>query len=128
AGSSQGEVRATWAMGCFWEGDAALGALSDVRSTRPGYGEGGEVVELTADSPQALERIAAFARKRGYRSAAGPVRASKADDKVQLNGTRFETLALTEGQRMRLNSALAAGTDPLIWLSPSQRRQLGASP
>jgi hypothetical protein len=122
AASDEGAVRATFAMGCFWEGEAALGALPEVRSTHPGYASGREVVQLTADSPQALERIAAQARTRGYAAVDGTVRISERDDKYHLQGTRFEKLNLRPGQKMRINSAVASGGDPLQWLSPSQLR------
>jgi len=43
-----------------------------------------------------------------------------------LRGSRLERLALTPLQRTRVNAALGLGSDPLRWLSPRQREQVGA--
>ena len=42
-------AKATFAMHCFWEGEARLGALDGVLATRAGWLEGNEVVEVVFD-------------------------------------------------------------------------------
>ena len=41
--------RATFAMHCFWSGEACLGELDGIQATRAGFLEGREVVEVTFD-------------------------------------------------------------------------------
>ena len=61
------------------------------------------------------------------RLAPGPVRTARASDqKRHLRGSVFATLELTLLQETRVNSDLGQGRDPLLWLSPRQRRQVEA--
>jgi hypothetical protein len=66
------EAKATLAMGCFWEGEAQLGALDGVRAARVGFLGGDEVVEVSFD-PSVIDRRTSAAREgaRGGRGLAG---------------------------------------------------------
>ena len=121
SGAKVSEVKASYSMGCFWEGEAALGSLPGVRSTHAGYEDGREVVQLTAESPEALKSIDAAARKRGYRPTSGDsFRISASDDKYYLQRSSYSKLSLTPTQQSRVNAALATGTDPAEFLSPAR--------
>ncbi len=138
--------RATIAMHCFWEGEAALGGLDGVLATRAAYLDGREVVDVTFDAAvlpyerlvDAAERagladrvyardaaeLGAARRIVGDRAITGD-RASQpagADDqKRHLRFSPLRALELTPLQAARVNAALAAGTPPERWLSPRQR-------
>jgi hypothetical protein len=114
-------AQATYAVGCFWEGEAQLGAVEGVRATRPGFVDGHEVVRVEIE-PGAEQRVAEVARARGYRALPGRFRDAPRDDKHALTGTAYARVPMTEAQRARVNAALAAGRDPLPYLSPTQRR------
>ncbi|MFB6262671.1 MAG: VPGUxxT family thioredoxin-like (seleno)protein, type 2 [Bradymonadaceae bacterium] len=137
---------ALFGMYCFWSGEAALGRLEGVIRTRPGFLEGGEVVEVTYDSSvtslsklarRARQRDAAarvFVRDRSRLDDAREVFGKSAavtddsfeyaadDDNHALEGTVLESLRMTPLQTTRVNSAVAAARDPSPYLSPSQRR------
>ncbi len=104
-----------YAMGCFWEGEASLGKLDGVTSTRTGFVKGREVVEVTyAGDARALDAAAAA---KGYSAVSGELRASPDDDKKQLQGTRYRFVPLTPLQKTRINAAVRDGER---WLSPRQ--------
>jgi hypothetical protein len=115
---------ATFQMGCFWEGEARLGGVEGVSSSRTGYLEGAEVVEVSVDGPAALARVEAQAKALGYRPREGRLAPSLRDDQKQLEGSRFAKLPLTPAQRSHLNAALGRGEDPRPLLSPRQRALL----
>ncbi len=138
--------RATFAMHCFWEGEARFGALDGVVATRAGFLDGREVVEVTwhrdrldyatllerAEEMRCAARVVAhtgdqFRRararvgERAARADAPATSAPPADRTRHLNGTRWAALPLTPMQATRVNAALARGEDPERWLSPGQR-------
>lgn len=124
-------ARAVFAMHCFWDGEAALGAIDGVVATRPGFVDGREVVEVTFDSARTgAERLEAAASAacavepapEGEFRAAGPE-----DQKRHLRASRYAALELSEAQQCRVNAALAKGEDPLRWLSPRQHAALPAN-
>ena len=124
--ATPGSDTVSYAMGCFWEGEAKLGALAGVSSSRTGFEDGREVVQLWLD-PAARSSVEERARALGYRAMPGrSVQPSQRDDKYHLQRSPIARLKLTEGQKMRINSALAAGEDPTPWLAPSQRQKLAA--
>ncbi len=142
---------ATFAMSCFWEGEAHLGALEGVVSTRPGFVAGQEVVEVAYDPTRvaygtlvkeagsmqcastvwahAGEQLAAAKELVGERARelTGPVRDAGADDRTRsLAGRPAAYLPLLPVQAARVNAALAGGAAIGPWLSPRQLALLAA--
>lgn len=138
-------ARATFAMHCFWEGEATLGSVDGVVSTRTGWIDGREVVELEylpdvleygdlvdyAVTAECAARVYAHdeiqlhiaERKVGTRASRAEGRArtaSDSDQKRHLRRSEFRSLPLTPGQAARVNADLAAGREPERWLSPRQ--------
>jgi len=143
---------AVFEMHCFWEGEACLGGLPGIRSTRAGWVDGREVVEVRFD-PGAIERGALYraARRsdcarsvfvydeaeRALAAAAfgedavalvdDPVRSARASDqKRHLRASPLDRLDLTPLQASRVNAALGRGEDPRPFLSPRQRAAIPA--
>ncbi len=120
---------AVYTMHCFWQGESALARIPGVRGTRAVFAGGHEGVEVRFDpaviARAALDRQAA---RLGYaRHGGGPVRDAPASDQLHhLRGSRLALLPLTARQAGWVNASLAAGEDPLRWLSPSQRQMAGA--
>ncbi|CAN5394620.1 hypothetical protein BH09PLA1_BH09PLA1_04350 [soil metagenome] len=118
---------AVFTMHCFWEGEAALGALPGVVATRAAFANGAEVVEVsyvpTGTTKQALS--AAAEKSDCHPVAAASVReAPPADQQHALRGTPYEKLDLTPMQRTKVHSALTLGQDPMHWLTPAQRSRV----
>lgn len=120
---------AVYTMHCFWEGEAALARIPGVRGTRAVFAGGREGVEVRFD-PAAIARPALDrqAARLGYaRHDTGAVRAAPASDQLRhLRASPLALLPLTARQAGLVNAALAAGDDPLLGLSPAQRRLAGA--
>ncbi len=115
--------RAVFAMHCFWEGEAVLGALDGVVRTHSAFVDGAEVVEVTF-LPAVLSRakLTEFAQAKSCKPVVGgAVKAAPANDQQHaLLGTAFAKLALTPMQRMKVHAALTLGTDAKVWLTPAQ--------
>lgn len=129
-------------MGCFWSGEACIGQLEGAATTRTGFLEGHEVVEVVAAHGHASTEIAAKALAAGcaiaayvtsprqqatFERAGVPVNVttksfsfSAKDDKYALRGHPLAKAKLTPTQAMRVNAALANGKDPARWLTPKQ--------
>ncbi len=145
AAQKSGTQKATFAMYCFWSGEAHLGRPEGVVATRTGFLDGHEVVEVEFD-PQRIsyEDLVKHARKgksadRVYArsdaqlttaknivgSAASrnskPIRPSYKDDRYRLRHTHWRYVPMTPAQATRANAALAAGRDPSSFFSPQQR-------
>jgi hypothetical protein len=121
---------AIYEMYCFWTGEVALGRVPGVRTTRPGFAGGHEVVEVVYDPGQvslaaldAAGRDGAGARRSSERSVRP---APDSDDKRQLRAHPLRHLPMTEAQRTKVNAELGARGDPGRWLSPRQRRLAAA--
>ncbi len=137
--------RATFAMFCYWEGEAKLGAIDGVLATRAGWLNGFEVVELefdprkmsyeellrTAKQMQCASRI--FTRTDAQQAFAAPLvgsdavrsnetarSASDGDQFYQLRHSPLRLLPLTTLQAIRVNSAIGTGGDVRHFLSPRQ--------
>ena len=113
---------ATYAMGCFWSGEAHLGAHPGVRTTRTGWRGGREVVELTYD-PKAVskDQLDVFASQGRARPApSGTFRPTPGDDRHTLRSTTWAAVPMTAAQATKVNAAVDAGRDPARWLSPRQ--------
>ncbi len=135
---------AVFAMHCYWEGEAKLGALDGVISTRIGELEKAEVVEVTFDPavvgyPKLVEAARkldcthkVFARTDAHLKAAAAVVGDKAvrsdkeiDAKTQqqyhlAHHPRYHYLPLTAAQATKVNAALANKKSPDEFLSPLQ--------
>ncbi len=133
-------------MGCFWSGEACLGDLDGVATTRTGFLEGHEVVELLPAHGRVAAEVAARAVSAGcaiavYASSASQrdalVKAgidahlgttkftfSAKDDKYSLRSHVLAGAGLTPTQATRVNAALAKGRDPSPWLTPRQAKLL----
>lgn len=103
-----------YAMGCFWEGEATLGRVEGVVSTRTGFVGGREVVQVKTRDARALD---ASAQEHGYAAVSGAFSASVDDDKKQLQQSRFRFVPMTPLQKTRVN---ANPRDAARWLSPRQ--------
>lgn len=145
---------ATFAMHCYWVGEAKLGALDGVLSTRSAWIGDKEVVHLQYDpsrlayadlvrNAHELECASTVyvVNQRQHDTAAGlvdeslietidedtVVRDAKASDqKYALLQTNFRYLPLTELQAVKVNAALHAGQSDAarMWLSPRQLKLL----
>ncbi|MDH3585412.1 MAG: thioredoxin family protein [Phycisphaerae bacterium] len=142
--------KATFAMGCFWTGEARLGSLGGVVGTRVGWMDRQEVVEVTYDpqriayaklvesaqSMQCAGRVyaagaddLAVAKKLAgdrARLAQVPARDAKSSDQYHaLRRTAYRYLPLTSMQATKINAALVRKSrDTQQWLSPRQRQML----
>ncbi len=152
AEAGPGQVaKATFAMHCYWEGEARLGALDGVLTTRAGWFGGNEVVEVVFDptvrdydrlvkSAQELEcartvyahdqeQFAKATKLAGHKVVLveSPARNAKASDqKYALNRSELRHLPLTPMQATKVNADLRNGEDPRRWLSPRQKQMLRA--
>lgn len=138
---------ATLGMHCFWEGEAALGGISGVVGTLPGFVGEVEVVEVRYN-PRVLSYGALLEKARGMKcadtiyargeeqqSAAAKIAGDRAvplteevrpdkAPKYYLSQTALKFVPMSEIQAMRVNSALGSEKDGLEWLSPRQRKLL----
>ncbi|MFQ5490085.1 MAG: VPGUxxT family thioredoxin-like (seleno)protein, type 2 [Phycisphaerae bacterium] len=138
---------ATFAMHCFWEGEATLGKIPGVVHTRPGFLNQLEVVEVHFDPhtiafgdllKQARSQKCAdtvFARTEGQQALASATLARQAfratepikidkQPKYYLAQTPYRYLPMTELQAGRVNAALHFKADPDVNLSPRQLKLL----
>ena len=118
--------QATFSMACYWSGETCLGDIRGVTTTRAGWLNGREVVEVDFDENQIshskLKKIAEERNCGDFVANAKRARSAKASDqKYNLRHSRFRYLPLTPSQATRVNSALGRGQSPLRWLSPKQR-------
>jgi hypothetical protein len=137
--------RAAFAMHCFWEGEGRLGALDGVASTRAGFLDGREVVEVRYDPARlsaeslvrqaqemncaaavhlpagpALEKARAILGERARALEGEPRDAPQSDQKHALRASFLRWVPVTPHQAMKINSALQTGRDPAAFLSPRQ--------
>ena len=149
--SAERTATALFAMHCFWTGEVCLGGLDGVVSTRTGWRDGREVVEVRYDPRRlGLEALLTAGRRCadqvfvpasqlslarkvfGGRVAAGVThRPSPKDDLYQLQHSRFARVPLTALQAQRVNADLGRRRDPRRWLSPRQEevaRSIAANP
>ncbi|MBI1374921.1 MAG: hypothetical protein GC159_19560 [Phycisphaera sp.] len=142
--------RATFAMFCFWTGEAKLGAIDGVVGVRAAFAQGQEAVEVTydpavvkyenlVDSAQSMQcastvfahdeaQLAAAKAKVGSRASRfdGEARSAPESDHMHtLRATSYSYLPLTSMQAMKVNAALTARDAKALerWLSPRQIAQ-----
>ena len=142
-----GVEKATFAMHCFWTGEGKLGGASGVISSRPGFMDRYEVVEVEFDPAvisygELVKEARAggvasrvFARDSGQRetaisivgeSSVSQVSAFRPDSepKYYLSKTLYRYLPMTQAQASRVNSAIGKRQSPDSYLSPRQLRLL----
>jgi hypothetical protein len=139
-----------FAMHCFWEGEAKLGAIDGVYSTRSGWRENREVVRVEFDpakvnyeqlvlSAKSLKcALTIFAHSGEQRTIASRLvgeadvesvdtemrDAKDSDQKYYLRQSHFRHLPLTEIQAAKINARLATHKNADDLLSPRQREIL----
>jgi hypothetical protein len=122
--------RAVFEMHCFWEGEAALGALDGVVATRSAFVDGAEVVEVTF-RPAVLTKAKLTEAAQGKSCkpvTGGELKVAPASDQQHaLGGTPYGKLALTPMQRTKVHAALTLGTDANVWLTPAQVAALAST-
>lgn len=113
--------RAYYSMPCFWSGEVCLGGQPGVLSTRAGFAEGHEVVEVRYD-PRRQDRadLDRASESCGRPLRATEFRASAKDDKYQLKHSAWRAVPMTAMQRTLVNARLGQGRDPGDLLSPRQ--------
>jgi len=116
----------TYSMYCFWTGEAHLGQLDGIISTKPGFMNGKEVVRVNFDKSKLSEAELTFhAQKANCRleEKVSKFRLDK-DPQYYLKQTDFKYLALTPLQKTKINSALKNRQKTDVYLSPSQKKFL----
>lgn len=151
AAGPENPASATFAMHCYWEGEAKLGAIEGVLSTRSAWIGELEVVQLVFDpavvdyqtlvkeaqknecastvfahSAEQQQQAAALVGEQHVQqlhdeSSAKDAKAS--DQKYALSGTLYRFLPLTELQAVRINAALASGDADAAAAVTSPRQQ-----
>ncbi len=119
-----GTRKATFAMYCFWSGEAHLGQKAGVVGTRTGFADGHEVVEVEYD-PAAVSHaeLASYAEKAKIRPLdAKEIRPSSKDDRYRLRHTAWKHVPMLGIQASRANAAISRREDPAVYFSPRQRR------
>jgi len=117
----RGTATATYSMYCFWTGEALFGKINGVVKTTAGYQGGKEVVTVEYDptfiSKAALDKIAQ--NQKCNVSNDGNVRPDSTP-KYYLSNSAYKVIPMTELQKCRVNSAIAEGQDPTIFISQKQ--------
>lgn len=133
-------------MFCFWTGEVKLGSIPEVVFTEAGFLDGREVVKVFYDPDLAypsqiinkaaeikcadaayLEELIAgkFDIDVLPYKASDYIKAPTSDQKKQIQGTKFQSLDLTDYQKTKINSyARSDFQKALEYLSPRQRQQL----
>ena len=143
---------ATFAMSCYWTGEARLGSIDGVMSTTSGWAGGLEVVQLSYDpklvdysklvsaaqSFQCASKVFAHtdaqlqtAKKlvgsRAVKFPGGATKAKLSDQKYQLRTSKgYRSLPLTKHQSTKVNSLVRSPqrAELVKYLSPRQRELL----
>jgi hypothetical protein len=140
----------TFAMSCFWEGEAKLGGIDGVISTRAGFVDASEAVEVVynpqrvkyedlvtsaqqmqcasvvyAHTEEQLKQARAIAGPRARKLERPAKDAPASDQKHTLAHNTLNYLPLTPMQATKVNAALHTNQDYRPWLSPRQIELLG---
>lgn len=118
---------ASFAVGCYWEGERELGKLDGVVASRTGTLGPDEVVQVrfdprTIDAGRLTEAVKAMNCYRGVRAADAPLQLDPEQQHDLWAHPEFAYLPLSAMQATKVNSAVGAGKDPSALLSPAQRR------
>lgn len=137
---SESTQSVTFGMQCFWEGESKLGALPGVIKTNPGFMDGHEVVEVEFDpryiSPEKLifeagkqecsNQIYAYQKHLlQYQRINSKTKERKRfisdkDPQYYLKHSAFKFVPMLPIQASKINSAVAVGQSPVVYLSPRQ--------
>ena len=145
--------QASFAMSCYWTGEARLGSIDGVMSTTSGWAGGREVVSLTYDpklvkysklvetaqsfhcaskvfthTASQLETAKSLVGDRAEKFPGGARKAKLSDQKYQLRTSRgVRSLPLTSYQSTKVNSFVRGSqrSKYLEFLSPRQKAMLG---
>lgn len=149
-GDTRAQLTGAFAMGCFWDGEAALGGIPGVVATEAAFIDGHEAVRVTfdprevgwaqlvkaADAFDCAQRVyapnAALARET---RSAHPVavfnaqsyrKAPESDQKHALRSRNLRAAELTPTQATKVNAGMAKGEIATArgWLSPRQAARL----
>lgn len=144
-GEAAKSAKATFAMECYWEGEAKFGSLAGVIATRIGMLQGKEAVEVTYDEELIdYSKLVAVAKKfdcthrvfartdAELKIARGLVgdKAVKSDEKLDDSTQqqyhlaqipKYHFLPLTAFQATKVNACLAFRVDPEPFLAADQR-------
>ncbi|NNE16256.1 MAG: hypothetical protein HKO66_04925 [Saprospiraceae bacterium] len=124
--SDYDKSEAVFSMYCFWSGEAHLGELDGITKTEPGFMNGKEVVKVNFDPSVIDEKeIANHAAKANcsLEKKKSKFRADK-DPQYYLKNSIYRSLALSDLQKTKINTAIKQGKDASIYLSPSQKKAL----
>ncbi len=111
-----GIKRVAIAQSCFWAGEMKIGAIDGVKCTEAGFIDGNEVTLVDFDSTKisaddlTKKAKAAGVATRVFTSLDGYAKAPDADQKRQIQGTKYSRLDLTPEQATKVNAF--ARTDP----------------
>ncbi|HUR31595.1 MAG TPA: VPGUxxT family thioredoxin-like (seleno)protein, type 2 [Saprospiraceae bacterium] len=118
---SKGFQSATYSMYCFWSGEALFGKVNGVMMTSAGFQNGKEVVKVDYDpsiiTKTQLDKIAS---QSSCRTSASGSFSPDNTPKYYLSNSYYRGIPMTELQKCKVNSAIAEGQDPDIYLSPRQ--------
>ena len=135
--------KATFAMHCFWTGEAKLGNIEGVLATKPGFMDGHEVVEVEFNPRKvSYEKLASMAKseqcsarifthsddqievaaKIAGENKISPVTNFRLDKDVKyyLSKSDYRSIPMLPNQAAKVNAALATRSDVVPLFSPSQ--------
>ncbi|MDQ3015855.1 MAG: thioredoxin family protein [Bacteroidota bacterium] len=115
----------TYAMYCFWTGEAHFGKLNGVVKTTAGFQDGKEVVKVEYD-PTIITKAQldkSSTQLQCKTPASGSFR-NDATPKYYLAHHAYKNIPMTEIQKCRVNSAIGEGQDPDVFLSPKQLQRV----
>lgn len=114
---------AYYSMYCFWTGEAKLGQVDGVISTSSGFMNGKEVVKVSYDNKRTnSDKISNHVKADNFTFISDPSKFKiDRDPQYYLKKSDYRYIALSPSQRTKINSALASGTDPEQYLSPTQQ-------
>jgi hypothetical protein len=117
-----GTATVIYSMHCFWTGEALFGNVNGVIATTAGWQNGREVVKVEYN-PSIISRtqLDKISQQISCRVSSGDQFRNDATPKYYLSNSRYRNIPLTELQKCRVNSALAEGSDPEVFMSPRQK-------
>ncbi len=117
----RGTSSATYAMYCFWTGEALFGRIDGVVKTTAGFQNGKEVVVVEYD-PSILTKADLDKIAQNQKCSVSTTGSFRPDStpKYYLSNSIYNVIPMTEIQKCRVNSAIAEGQDPKGFLSERQ--------
>jgi hypothetical protein len=111
-----------YSMYCFWSGEALFGNVNGVVATTAGFLNGKEVVKVEYN-PDVITRtqLDKISQQLSCKISTGDHFRNDATPKYYLSNSKYRDIEMTELQKCRVNSALAEGINPDVFLSERQR-------